>query len=115
MVPSLLSAILDEPGVAAGKRLRRVVCAGEALAPALLERMWSLLPDCRVENFYGQTEVAIDAVCATLDPGVFRGPVPLGRPVAGMQARVLDPFFRPVPSGVWGEALPRRPQPRARL
>jgi amino acid adenylation domain-containing protein len=103
VVPSLLAAILDEPGVTASKRLRRVVCAGEALSPALLERMWSLFPDCRVENFYGQTEVAIDAVCATLDPGAFRGTVPLGRPVAGMQVRVLDAFFRPVPSGVWGE------------
>ncbi|HWN67969.1 MAG TPA: amino acid adenylation domain-containing protein [Haliangium sp.] len=103
VVPSLFAAILDEPGVATRRRLRRVVCAGEALAPALLERMWSLFPDCRVENFYGQTEVAIDAVCATLDPGTVRGTVPLGRPVAGMQVRVLDPFFRPVPPGVWGE------------
>src|SRR5690606_5607886 len=60
-------------------------------------------PACRVENFYGQTEVAIDAVCAALDPGVVRATVPLGRPVAGMRARVLDPSLRPVPPGVWGE------------
>jgi microcystin synthetase protein McyA len=37
-VPSMLQAFIDEPGVAACRALKRVVCSGEAITPELLRR-----------------------------------------------------------------------------
>jgi non-ribosomal peptide synthetase component F len=60
-----------------------------------------------VFNHYGPTEVTIGAVAgelseADLAAGV-DGPVPIGRPLPGVRAFVLDRWLGPVPVGVAGE------------
>lgn len=105
-VPSVLALLLAEqrrhPEIAAFAGLRRLVCAGERLTRALVEALQAST-SAAIENFYGQTEVSIDAVswpCS--EPG--EGPsIPIGRPFADMRAYVLDEHLQPVPAGVWGE------------
>jgi acyl-coenzyme A synthetase/AMP-(fatty) acid ligase len=102
VVPSLLRALLDCAGMARCTALRRVYCGGEALTAELRDRFFSKLP-AELCNLYGPTETTIDAtfhVCQR-EPG-WR-PVPIGRPIANVTARVLDAHLQPVPCGVAGE------------
>ncbi|HEY8208962.1 MAG TPA: amino acid adenylation domain-containing protein, partial [Myxococcaceae bacterium] len=102
-VPSALEALLDTGALGACACLRRVVCAGEVLDGKLRDRFVHALPGAALENFYGQTEVSIDAVSFPCAGERGPGPVPLGRPIDGMRAYVLDAVLRPAPIGVWGE------------
>jgi amino acid adenylation domain-containing protein len=101
VVPSLLRALLAEPGFAACTALRQMFCGGEALEPGLVETFFAR-SSARLHNLYGPTEAAIDATWWTCDaaPGT---QVPIGRPIANMQAHVLDEAMRPVPAGAAGE------------
>lgn len=100
LVPSLLEALLEEPELAACHQLRHVVCSGEALRRGVQER-FAAVHSATLYNFYGQTEVSIDA---TYWSGPPRGALaPLGRPVAGMQVYVLDELGQPTPPGIPGE------------
>jgi amino acid adenylation domain-containing protein/non-ribosomal peptide synthase protein (TIGR01720 family) len=58
-----------------------------------------------ITNGYGPTEATTFAVTRTFAPGseVAAGPVPIGVPLAGISAVVLDEGLRPVPQGVTGE------------
>ncbi|MFG3226583.1 amino acid adenylation domain-containing protein [Kitasatospora sp. NPDC048194] len=72
---------------------------GEACPPALLERLAGRVV---LRNAYGPTEAS---VCATwsdpLGPG--DGRPPIGRPLGGHRAYVLDAALAPAPVGVTGE------------
>ncbi|GAA2477046.1 amino acid adenylation domain-containing protein [Streptomyces longisporus] len=78
--------------------LQTLVVGAEACPGELVAR-WA--PGRRMANAYGPTE---STVCATIS-----GPLcgdeapPIGRPVAGTRAQVLDPWLRPVPPGAVGE------------
>ncbi|MGO4756483.1 amino acid adenylation domain-containing protein, partial [Streptomyces sp. 2MCAF27] len=54
----------------------------------------------KVTNLYGPTETTIWSTAAELDG---TGTPPIGRPLAGNRAYVLDTALRPVPAGVTGE------------
>jgi len=101
--PSTLRRLLDEEDGASRMRgLRIVVSGGERLAPDLRDRFLDTLPEIRLVNHYGPTETTIFATswdCSTQDGGV----VPIGRPVAGVSAYVLDHDLTPVSAGTRGE------------
>ncbi|MFI6937384.1 amino acid adenylation domain-containing protein [Streptomyces sp. NPDC050287] len=99
-VPSMLEVFVDEPE-AARNSLRRVVCSGEALPSALVER-WASVSDVPLWNLYGPTEAAVDVTAWRCTPGG-SGEVPIGTPVWNTQIHVLDHALRPVPAGVPGE------------
>ena len=104
MVPSLLRAVLEAGGLEHATALRRLFCGGEALPAELAERA-RRAAGAEVVNLYGPTEVCIDAT-ARIHYGVEgRETVPLGRPVDGVRAYVVDGRMEPCPVGVPGELL----------
>ncbi|MBO0802120.1 MAG: amino acid adenylation domain-containing protein, partial [Nocardiopsaceae bacterium] len=97
--PAVLAGI--PAGSLAG--VRRLMLGGE-VCPAGLVETWA--PGRVMVNGYGPTEAT---VCATMTgplssdrPGG-EGVPPIGQPVAGARAYVLDERLRPVPPGVTGE------------
>jgi amino acid adenylation domain-containing protein len=87
--------------------LRLVVTGSEPAARASLAT-WRSLGDgaARLLNAYGTTETTITATLyeAAESEGAHAGPtLPIGRPVGGARAYVLDPLMQPVPVGVAGE------------
>ncbi|WP_248783809.1 non-ribosomal peptide synthetase, partial [Actinoalloteichus caeruleus] len=88
-------------------RLRTVVFGGEALdvdrLAAWRERFGTGGPD--LVNMYGITEVTVHVSHLVLGDVAERGPgfSPLGGPLPGLRALVLDEGLRPVPRGVAGE------------
>jgi amino acid adenylation domain-containing protein len=101
-VPSMLQALLDEPGIAECRSLRRVFCSGEALSRELQDRVLDRL-GTELHNLYGPTEAAVEVThwrCRRDGPA---HTVPIGHPVANTQLHVLDPGGQPVPVGVAGE------------
>ena len=109
LVPSLLEAVLDSlpapsaPGPGPLPDLRWCISSGEPLSPALVHRSRALLPQLRLINTYGTSEVwdatAFDTT--RLAPNACR--VPIGRPVANARVYVLDADGAPVPPGIPGE------------
>ncbi|MFB4309626.1 amino acid adenylation domain-containing protein [Actinomadura sp. GTD37] len=104
-VPSMLHAFLEEPEVERCARvLRRVVCSGEELPPALAARFGELLPGVELHNLYGPTEAAIDVTAQPVGEAQIRGTrIPIGRPIAGARLYVLDAAGRIAPPLAAGE------------
>ncbi|HEX5727160.1 MAG TPA: amino acid adenylation domain-containing protein, partial [Longimicrobiaceae bacterium] len=96
LLPPPLLAALPEEGL---PELRTVVSGGDVVTPEVARR-WGA--GRLFVNAYGPTETT---VCATLalDPPCAEGRVPIGRPLPGLTAYVLDASLRPVPAGVPGE------------
>ncbi|RAV13557.1 non-ribosomal peptide synthetase [Mycolicibacterium sp. GF69] len=87
-------------GILNPERLESValVVAGEACPPDLVDR-WA--PGRVMINAYGPTETTVyAAMSAPLRAGLG---APIGSPVPGAAAFVLDRYLRPVPQGVIGE------------
>jgi acyl-coenzyme A synthetase/AMP-(fatty) acid ligase len=74
-----------------------VLCGGEALSPALAERL--VATGCRLINVYGPTETTIWSTSAEITGDR----VVVGRPIANTVAHVRDPAGRPLPPGLVGE------------
>lgn len=110
LVPSLLRALLDA-GSDLQRRLaplRHWVCSGETLPLELVRRFHLALPQARLINLYGSSEVAADVTCydtaalATAD-GALPVQVPIGRPIDNVYCYILDGHLAPVSPGVVGE------------
>ncbi|MFF7635007.1 non-ribosomal peptide synthase/polyketide synthase [Kitasatospora sp. NPDC008050] len=100
-VPSALGRLLAEDAL----RLTAdtVVLAGEGLPARTVRQVRAAIPGCRVLNIYGPTEATVYATAFTCDPADPDRDPPIGRPVGGARAYVLDERLRPVPVGVPGE------------
>ncbi|OIK23782.1 non-ribosomal peptide synthetase [Streptomyces malaysiense] len=84
--------------------LRLLVTGGEELPADPLERWFAHLPEVPVLNTYGPTESVISATAHTV-VGARGGRVPIGRPLGGRRAYVVDALGELVPEGVPGELL----------
>ncbi len=104
-VPPALLPLLDPAGL---PQLRDVVTAGEAPGPEQVAR-WSAPPRRRLHNWYGPTEATVCVVGGELT-GEWSRPVPIGRPLAGCSAHVLDEQLRPCAVGEAGELYLGGPQ-----
>ena len=92
-------------GVAVPETLREVITAGEQLrvTPALVE-LFARLPAARLHNHYGPSETHVaTAWILTGDPADWPALPPIGRPVSGGIARVVDADGGAVPIGTPGE------------
>lgn len=107
LVPTMLQRILDHPDFAATDLTSLVAVAyGAAAAPiALVRRAMAALPHVAFANVFGQTETL--GAYTTLMPDDHREPAragSVGRPLPGVQVRVVDPASGDdVAAGVVGE------------
>ncbi|HEX6038435.1 amino acid adenylation domain-containing protein, partial [Longimicrobium sp.] len=103
-VPSMLQTFVEAADVEACASLTRVLCSGEALPPALVERFHARFPaSTGLHNLYGPTEAAVDVSHWPCARGDASGVVPIGRPVWNTRLYVLDEAGQPTPAGVPGE------------
>nr|WP_255357110.1 non-ribosomal peptide synthetase [Pseudonocardia sp. HH130629-09] len=107
-VPALADGMTADDPAGHLDSLRHWVSSGEPLPAATRDAMRRAAPDATLHNFYGSTEVTGDATAAVLDgrcpdDAGTGGRVPIGRPLPGLRARVLDGRLRPVAPGVTGE------------
>ncbi len=81
-----------------GNPALQILCGGEAMPPALAERLAVL--GRRAWNLYGPTETTIYSTSKQIVP---QRPVTIGVPLANTQVYILDARRQPVPIGVAGE------------
>ncbi|MFL6199525.1 MAG: MupA/Atu3671 family FMN-dependent luciferase-like monooxygenase [Thermoanaerobaculia bacterium] len=99
--PSAATALLADPEApAALARLQLLMVGGEALPPALAERLGEHVGGALL-NMYGPTETTIWSAVGRVEAG----PVTLGRPIANTEIRLVDERTGPVPAGRPGELL----------
>ncbi|WP_436961375.1 amino acid adenylation domain-containing protein [Streptomyces sp. SudanB182_2057] len=93
VVPSVLRALVAEPGWEACADLRVLTSGGEPLYADLVQRFLRAVEDgageVEVWNTYGPTEACVDITAHRFDPLQRTGLVPIGAPVTGMRV-VLD-------------------------
>jgi amino acid adenylation domain-containing protein len=104
VVPALLKMLLEQPGFAACRDLRRVYCGGEALEERVKEKFRELLPEVALINVYGPTETTIQVSSQAFLPGEEHA-VSIGRPIHNARLYVVDDRLEPLPIGVPGELL----------
>ena len=101
--PSMAGVLASHPdGMAALSSVQKLLLGGEALPPALVDR---IRPELRGEliNMYGPTETTI---WSTASPIKTASPtITIGRPIANTQVFIVDPNLQPNPVGVPGELL----------
>jgi amino acid adenylation domain-containing protein/non-ribosomal peptide synthase protein (TIGR01720 family) len=92
IVPSHLGALLDVHDAARVLPARCLVLGGEALSWDLVERVRALRPALRIVNHYGPTETTVGIICNPVGTAPQQRPAsaPIGRPIAGSRAYVLD-------------------------
>ncbi|MFE7100247.1 non-ribosomal peptide synthetase [Streptomyces erythrochromogenes] len=84
--------------------VRVVITGGDIVSPVAVRRVLEHCPDLLVRSNYGPTETTLFATSAPWHKAAdVPAPVPIGRPLDGMSAHVLDDALVPVPVGVTGE------------
>ncbi|MCX5418120.1 amino acid adenylation domain-containing protein [Streptomyces sp. NBC_00078] len=85
-------------------RAAHVLAGGDVVPPEQVRALLTRYPGLRVTNGYGPTEnTTFSTVAHFDDPCDATGPLPIGTPIPGSGALVLDPSGRPVPPGGTGE------------
>jgi amino acid adenylation domain-containing protein len=111
-VPSLFRRLLSQDlGPERFPTLRHVLLAGEPLAPADVKR-WTEVFGGRIElvNLYGPSETTMTKLFYRVRPGDGElSAIPIGKPMRGAAALVLDDQGRPCSPGQVGEILIRTP------
>jgi amino acid adenylation domain-containing protein len=83
-----------------GNPALRILCGGEALPRVLADQL--LARSGQVWNMYGPTETTIWSTVARIEQGEA---IPIGRPIANTQVRILDADGNDLPAGAIGELL----------
>ncbi|WP_051828466.1 amino acid adenylation domain-containing protein [Streptomyces bicolor] len=84
--------------------LREVLTGGDVVPVGAVGRVRAACPQVAVRHLYGPTETTLCFTWHTVRPGdEGLAVLPIGRPLPGRRAYVLDPFLQPVPPGATGE------------
>lgn len=104
-LPSVYELLLDSAAPGQLASLRSVSVAGERCPPGLPARSRREVPGARFTNEYGPAEMTVWSTAwrAPEEGPLDLGSVPIGRPIRGVRADVLDPAGQPVPVGTPGE------------
>lgn len=103
MTPSHAQMLIDDLAqVATGGQFLRLFIAGEAVPAPLWATLERLISDgvLTAMNLYGPTEAAVNVAGTPIVPGEQPH---IGRPLAGVEARIVDATLTPVPDGTPGE------------
>ncbi|MFZ3475008.1 amino acid adenylation domain-containing protein [Streptomyces sp. 4.24] len=84
-------------------QLRSVLVGGEAMATAPAREVLTAFPWLELVNGYGPTETTTFATAHRVTEQDLEGPIPIGRPISGATAHVLDSEGHPVADGDRGE------------
>jgi fatty-acyl-CoA synthase len=109
--PSIWIALLRSPAFATSdlSALRKGYYGASIMPVAVLKEMAERLPQVRLWNFYGQTEIA--PLATVLKPeDQLRKAGSAGRAVLNVETRVVDDAMRDVKPGEIGEIVHRSPQ-----
>ncbi|WP_163018503.1 AMP-binding protein, partial [Pseudomonas viridiflava] len=90
IVPGHLAALMQASQPADVLPQHALIVGGETCSSALVEQIRQLKPECRVINHYGPSETTVGVLThevLVFDP---MRPVPVGKPLPGAQAYVLD-------------------------
>ena len=93
---------LRQHGFGVPAALRLLVVGSESVDPGTLAH-WCAGSAVPVVNAYGLTETTITALTHAVEPGFDGRTVPVGLPIAGVRAYVLDADLCQLPPGVPGE------------
>jgi amino acid adenylation domain-containing protein len=100
----LVDGLEREETAAVPSAVRLVVIGGEE-AQARRLATWLGRGAPRLLNAYGPTETTVGPIDSTLAGWGAGMPVPIGRPIDGARASVVDTDLAVAPIGVWGELL----------
>jgi amino acid adenylation domain-containing protein len=103
VVPSLLAGLLEQEKALRGCRALRLLFSGGEPLTADLAGRFRRCSAASIVNLYGPTEATIDSAFWRVEPD--RPSVPIGRPVPGARAYVVDAWGDLAPDGVAGELL----------
>ena len=106
IVPSHLETLLFATHPEQILPRKRLVLGGEACSWTLIDKGQELSPDCVILNHYGPTETTIGVTTYLVAKNYAADrptTPPIGRPIANVQAYVLDSHLQPVPIWVLGE------------
>lgn len=109
IVPSHLQAVMQalaSAGLDPADALpsHTLVLGGEATPWSLVDRLHGLRPGLRLINHYGPTETTVGVFTQAADTACREAAtLPVGRPLPGTTAHVLDEALHPVPPGCEGE------------
>ncbi|MEU8136983.1 acyl-CoA synthetase [Streptodolium elevatio] len=112
LVPTMIQIVLDHPDFAKHDlgSIRFLSYGASPISDALLERTSQALPDARLCQAYGQTELSPLVTMLLPEDHEERNPGRLrsaGRPLPHNECRVVDPDDNEVPRGVVGEICAR--------
>jgi amino acid adenylation domain-containing protein len=104
-----LAVRMDREGLSLPESVRCVILGGERALPERAALWWRQkgTAGVRLFNTYGPTEATVVATAAALDPAAEGGwrELPIGRPLRGVEAWVVEPGLRLAPAGLPGELL----------
>lgn len=102
MLPSLYQVLLQLANAEKLQSLNSVMVAGEACSVAVRQLHFDTLPNARLYNEYGPTEATVWCVAHEITATDTDALVPIGKPIPGYSAYILDETMQPVPVGVAG-------------
>ena len=110
LAPTMIQMLLDDPGFDAGvfASVRNLMYGASPISETLLKRVLDVLPNVRLTQAYGQTEICPLTFLRHEDhlralnerPEILRA---AGKPVDGVKIRLTDSDGRDVPIGTPGE------------
>jgi acyl-coenzyme A synthetase/AMP-(fatty) acid ligase len=103
----LLHRLLTQDG-ARYLHVRTVICTGDAMPRPLLARLGAAVPGARFHNVFGCTETN-DSFVHDIDPGDVADRTPIGHPLPGVRALLLDDEGKVVDGPGTGELLVTTP------
>jgi long-chain acyl-CoA synthetase len=110
LTPFILNLMLAKSGEVRPRvqTLRKIFFASAPIPVSQFERLLEAFPGVQFQYGYGLTEAS--PRCTMLDPSLARAKMgSAGRPIAGVDVRIIDEAGEPLPAGRTGQILVRGP------